>query len=61
MIYTTERLLAEMGSRLSETDKKLVEDALVGLKRVAEGSDLDAIKAATDRLLQVSAKLTERM
>ncbi|MBI3398950.1 MAG: molecular chaperone DnaK, partial [Deltaproteobacteria bacterium] len=61
MIYTTARLLAEMESKLSEADKKIVKDALNILKKAIEGSNPEVIKAATDRLLQASAKLTERL
>lgn len=61
MIYTTERLLAETESRLGEADKKVVKDTLNILRKAIEGSSPEDIKTATDRLLQVSAKLTERM
>lgn len=61
MLYTTERLLAETESRLGEADKKIVKDTLNILRKAIEGSSPEDIKTATDRLLQVSAKLTERL
>ncbi|MBI3753151.1 MAG: molecular chaperone DnaK [Deltaproteobacteria bacterium] len=59
LIYTAERLLVEVGGRLKEADRNAVREALNMLKQAMEGANHDAIKAASDRLLQASAKLTE--
>lgn len=61
LVYTTERLLSEFGGNLKEADRQAVRDILHILKHSMEGSDVAAIKAASDRLLQASAKLTEGM
>ena len=61
LVYTTERLLSEVGGNLKEADRQAVRDALHMLKHAMEGSDVNAIKAAADRLLQASTKLTEGM
>jgi molecular chaperone DnaK len=61
LVYTTERLLSEVGGNLKETDRQAVRDALHMLKHSMEGSNADAIKTASDRLLQASTKLTEGM
>jgi molecular chaperone DnaK len=59
LVYTTKRLLSEVGGNLNEADRQSVRDALHMLKHAMEGSDVNAIKAAADRLLQASTKLTE--
>ena len=61
LIYTTEKLLSETGGRIKEADRKVVRDALNVLKNAIEGSNPEAIKAATDRLFQASTRLTEGM
>lgn len=61
LIYTTEKLLSEVSGRIKEVDKQVVRNALNILKNATEGPNPEAIKAATDRLLQASARLTEGM
>ena len=61
LIYTTERLLGEVGSRLPENDRKAVTDAMLALKNTLGYSNPRDIKTATDRLFKLSANLTERM
>ena len=61
LIYTTERLLGEVGNRLPETDRKAVTDAMQALKNTLGYSNPRDIKTATDRLFKLSANLTERM
>lgn len=61
LIYTTEKLLSELSGRLKEADRQAVKDALNVLKKSIEGSNPEAIKAATDRLFQASSKLTEAL
>ena len=61
IIYTTEKLLSEIGGRIKEADRQVVRDALNVLKNAIEGSNPETIKAATDRLFQASTRLTEGM
>jgi molecular chaperone DnaK len=61
VIYSAERTLKENADKLNESDKKEVEDALENLRKVMTDSDIEAIKSATDSLVQVSHKLAEKL
>ena len=53
-VYGTERFLAENGDKLPAENKTQVEDALTELKTALGGSDVDAMKSASEKLAQVS-------
>jgi len=59
MIYTTEKTLKDLGDKVPEETKKTVEDAAAEVKKALEGDDVDAIKAATEKLQEASYKLAE--
>jgi molecular chaperone DnaK len=59
LVYQTEKLLSEQGSKLPESDKATVEAALAELKEALGGSDVEAIKGATERLMEASQKVSQ--
>jgi molecular chaperone DnaK len=59
LVYTTEKSLKEHGDKIDAAEKQKIEDAAAALKNVMEGSDADAIKKASDELMQASHKLAE--
>tara|TARA_B100000676_G_scaffold118447_1_gene118010 strand:- start:563 stop:2494 length:1932 start_codon:yes stop_codon:yes gene_type:complete len=61
LVYATEKSLEEHGDKLSDEDKKGVEDAVAALKTALEGQDDEAIKSAMETLQQASHKLAEEM
>ncbi|HEX72604.1 MAG TPA: molecular chaperone DnaK, partial [Candidatus Hydrogenedentes bacterium] len=61
LLYTTEKTLREHGDKISETDKKNIEDACAELRKALEGSDIAAIEAASKRVTDASHKLAEAM
>ena len=61
LVHTTERTLSEAGDKVEAADKTAVEEAIAALKSAAEGEDLDAIRAKTEALAQVSMKMGEAM
>ncbi len=61
LIHASEKTLSEGGEKLSESDRKPVEDAAEALKTAIQGDDLDDIKAKTETLGQASMKLGEAM
>jgi molecular chaperone DnaK len=61
LVHSTERALSEHGSKVGETDRRAIEDAISDLKEALKGSDSEAIKAKTNTLAQVSMKLGEAM
>ncbi|MBN1572052.1 MAG: molecular chaperone DnaK [Deltaproteobacteria bacterium] len=61
LVYTTEKSLSEFGDKLDPANKSEVEAALKKAKEAMEGTDAEAIKAATKRLMESSHKLAEAM
>ena len=60
-IHQTEKSLAEFGDKVSSADKGAIETAIAALKTALEGEDAEAIKAATNEVVQASMKLGEAM
>jgi len=60
-IYTTEKGLKDYGDKISSEDKQGIEAALEELKSVSGTGDVVAIKAALEKLNQVSHKMAEAM
>jgi len=61
LVYQTEKLLREQGDKISGDDKSSVESALADLKTALSGSDVEAIKSATERLMTTSQNFTQKL
>lgn len=61
LVHSTEKALAEHGSKVADTERRAIEDALSDLKEALKGDDAEAIKAKTNTLAQASMKLGEAM
>src|SRR5208282_6442001 len=61
LVHTTEKTLAEHGSKVGEADRRAIENAMADLKEALKGDDADAITAKTNALAQASMKLGEAM
>ncbi len=61
LVHSTEKALAEHGDKVSEGDRKAIEDGLADLKEALKGDDSEAIKAKSNTLAQASMKLGEAM
>ncbi len=59
MIYQTEKQLNEHGSKLEESDKQHIEDALKAAREALGGSDVERIKQSTQELVTASQKFAE--
>ena len=59
LAYQTEKSLKEYGDKIDASEKQKIEDALAILKKALEGSDAEAIKKASDDLMNASHKLAE--
>ena len=59
LVHSTEKSVKEYGDKVSETDRKAIEDAIASLKTAIEASEPDAddIQAKTQTLMEVSMKL----
>jgi len=59
LIHSTEKNLKEHGSKVSDAEKKAIEDASNQLKEVLKSENVDDIKKKTETLVQASIKLGE--
>ncbi len=57
LAYSTEKFVNENAERIPSDIKAEVEAAIADLKKALEGTDLDAIKEATEKAAQVSQKM----
>jgi len=61
LISATEKTLKENPNKVSEGDKKNIEDAIEELKKVKDGDDKSAIDSAMEKLSQASHKFAEEL
>ncbi|MEE8214523.1 MAG: Hsp70 family protein, partial [Alphaproteobacteria bacterium] len=61
LIHSTEKSLGEHGDKISEEEKKSIEDTVQDLKTALEGEDQADIQAKTEALAHASMKLGEAM
>jgi molecular chaperone DnaK len=59
IIHTTEKNLKEHGAKISEEEKKTIENAISDLRNALKGTDTEDIKKKTQSLVQSSMKLGE--
>ena len=61
LVYSTEKLLKEQGDKLQGDEKAQVEEKLAALKSAISGTDVEAIKSATEALMTASQGFTQRL
>ncbi len=59
LIHSTEKNLKEHGTKVSDADKKAIENASTDLKEAIKEHDTEDIKKKTETLVQTSMKLGE--
>ena len=59
LVNATEQTISEIGDKLPEDTKKNAEEAIAEARKALEGTDLEAIKAAQEKLQQAGYKLAE--
>ena len=59
LIHSTEKNLKEHGAKVSDADKKVIEDSSSALREAIKGTDIEDIKKKTETLVQASMKLGE--
>ncbi|MDB3924412.1 molecular chaperone DnaK [Candidatus Pelagibacter sp.] len=59
LIHSTEKNLKEHGSKITDAEKKAIEDSSSSLKEALRGTDNEDIKKKTEALVQASMKLGE--
>jgi molecular chaperone DnaK len=61
LIHSSEKSLKEYGEKVSEAERKAIEDAIANLKTANEGEDTDEISSKTQALAETSMKLGQAM
>ena len=59
LIHSTEKNLKEHAAKISDAEKKAIEDSSSSLKEALKGEDIEDIKKKTESLVQASMKLGE--
>ncbi len=59
LIYSTEKTLTDLGDKVSEEDHGNIDEALNEAKEALKGEDVEKIKSSTEKLTEVSNKLSE--
>ena len=57
LVYQTEKTVKELGDKISDADKASIEAKAADLKKALEGTDTEAIKAATEALTTTSYEI----
>jgi molecular chaperone DnaK len=61
LVYQTEKLLRDQGDKFEGTEKEDVSSAVQGVKDALSGTDVEAIKTATEKLLTASQGFSQRL
>ena len=61
LLYQTEKVLREQGGKLPAEERSTVDARVSDLKAALGGSDLEAIKSATEALMTASQQFTQRL
>lgn len=61
LVYSTEKSLVEVGSKISSSEKEAIDKALKDAKDALEGNSLESLKACYDSLSTASHKLSEQL
>jgi molecular chaperone DnaK len=61
LVYQTEKLLKDQGEKFEGSEKEDVEEAVKGVKDALAGTDIEAIKDATEKLVGVSQSFSQRL
>jgi len=59
LLHSTEKNLKEHGGKVTDADKKAIEDAAANLRNALKGTDVEEINKKTQDLVQTSMKLGE--
>ena len=61
LVYQTEKVLREQGEKLTPEDKTAVEGPLADLRAALNGSDIETIKNATEKLMTASQAFSQKL
>ncbi len=61
VVYTTEKTLKDYGDKVSDDEKKNIQDKMEKVKQAAKTENADEINRSIDELMQASHKIAEQM
>jgi molecular chaperone DnaK len=61
LVYQTEKLLSEQGDKIEAGEKADVEAALAEVKTALAGTDIEAIKTSTEKLMTASQSFSQKL
>ena len=61
LVYNCEKTIGELGDKISGEEKAKVETEVDNLKKALEGTDIERIREATEKLTQVFYELSEKL
>jgi molecular chaperone DnaK len=61
LVYQTDKLLADQGDKIDETEKSDVEAAVANVKTALAGTDIEAIKSSTEALMTASQSFSQKL
>ena len=61
LVYSTEKLLKDQSESFQGTEREDVEREVAALKEALNGTDIEAIKSATEKLINVSQSFSQRL
>ena len=61
LVYNCEKTISELGDKISGEEKTKAETEIANVKKALEGSDVEAIKSATEKLTTVFYSISEKL
>ena len=61
VIYQSEKTLEELGDKVSDSEKAPIQAAIEKLREALKGSDVEAIKTATDEVQKAFYSISEKL
>ena len=61
LVYNCQKTVDELGDKISSEEKAKAETEIANVKKALEGSDVEAIKAATEKLTTVFYSISEKL
>ena len=61
LVYNCQKTVDELGDKISSEEKAKAETEIANVKKALEGSDVEAIKSATEKLTTVFYSMSEKL
>ncbi|HET9600227.1 MAG TPA: Hsp70 family protein, partial [Acidimicrobiales bacterium] len=61
LVYQTEKVLREQGDKVTDEERAAVEQPLADVKTALNGTDIEAVKAASERLMTASQAFSQKL